>query len=86
MKGPLNSSIDNMNPLPRTNTFLGVSSPAVSTVSEMTTNTRGYKNKVCNVGTSVVDGNRAVVSKKESLPVKHSAANAAVRVEKRIQW
>ena len=39
MKGSLNSNIVDMNSLPKTSTFLGISSPVESTVLEMTTNT-----------------------------------------------
>ena len=45
MKGQLNSSIEDMNLLHWTKTFAGISSPEASTMSEMTTNTGGYKNK-----------------------------------------
>ena len=38
----------------------------------MTSNTVGYKNKSCNVGTSVADSTIAVEPKKDSLPVNHS--------------
>ena len=50
MQGNVHSSNNDMCMLPRTNNFVGVSSPAMSTVSEITTNTGSYKNGTCNVG------------------------------------
>ena len=44
--------------------FWGFSSLTASTVSEMTSNTVGYKIKAGNAGTRVVEGNKAVMFKK----------------------
>ena len=50
----------------------------------MTTNTGGYKNKVGNVGTSLVDGDRDVASKNIVYQLNIVQQTLLVRVEKRI--
>ena len=77
IKDPLNSISEDMNSLPKTNTCVGFRSPIASTVSEMTSNTVGYKNKADIVGTSMVDGNKMLVAKKDSLLINHSEESVA---------
>ena len=77
IKDPLNSISGDMNSLPKTNTYGGFRSPTASTVSEITSNTVGYKTKAGIIGTKMLDTNEAVVAKKYSLPINHSATNFA---------
>ena len=48
----------------------------------MTSNTVGYKTNEGDVGTSMVDSNKEVVSKKYILPINHSTISVASPIEK----
>ena len=77
-----NSISEEMNSLPKTNTYEVFSSPTASIMSEMTSNTVGYKHKAGVGSKNMVDSNKVVVAKKDILTFNHSATSVASTIEK----